>query len=48
MTEARSELGRHFALYKHGRPHPALAYRTPAEVFGAVAVPALASSRLGC
>ena len=32
-TEARRELGEYFRFYNHRRPHQALCYRTPAEVF---------------
>ena len=32
-SEARRELGAYFQFYKDQRPHQALAYRTPAEVF---------------
>jgi putative transposase len=31
--EARDALGRYFRFYNDGRPHQALGYRTPAEVF---------------
>ena len=31
--EARRELGAYFRFYNHRRPHQALGYRTPAEVF---------------
>ena len=31
--EARRELGAYFRLYNNQRPHQALGYRTPAEVF---------------
>ena len=31
--EARRELGAYFQFYNHRRPHQALGYRTPAEVF---------------
>ncbi len=47
VPEARAELGRYFAFYNHGRPHQALAYRTPAEVYGQLPALALAGSRLG-
>jgi len=33
-AEARLGLGRYFAFYNHQRPHQALDYRTPAEVYG--------------
>ena len=32
VDEARRNIGAYFALYNQGRPHQALAYRTPAEV----------------
>ena len=32
-TEARREVGTYFRFYNDQRPHPALGYRTPAEVF---------------
>ena len=32
-VEARRELGTYFRLYNNLRPHQALGYRTPAEVF---------------
>jgi putative transposase len=35
--EARPGLGAYFAFYNHRRPHQALGYRTPAEVYGAAA-----------
>ena len=31
--EARQSLARYLAFYNHRRPHQALAYRTPAEVY---------------
>ena len=31
--EARKELGAYFNFYNNRRPHQALGYRTPAEVF---------------
>jgi putative transposase len=31
--EARAGLSRYFAFYYHERPHQALSYRTPAEVY---------------
>ena len=48
VPEARAELKRYFAFYNHGRPHQALEYRTPAEVYGAVPALASAGSRVGC
>ncbi len=36
--EARRELGAYFRFYNHRRPHQALGYRTPAEVFYGEAV----------
>ena len=33
VTEARRELGDYFRFYNDLRPHQALGYRTPAEVF---------------
>ena len=32
-TEARREVGTYFMFYNDQRPHQALGYRTPAEVF---------------
>jgi putative transposase len=32
-TEARAGIGGYFGFYNKGRPHQALGYRTPAEVF---------------
>ena len=32
-SEARRELGSYFRFYNHQRPHQALGYRTPAQVF---------------
>lgn len=37
VAEAVSGLDRYFRFYNHQRPHQALGYRTPAQVFGAVA-----------
>ena len=34
VPEARRGIGDWFEFYNHGRPHQALAYRTPAEVYG--------------
>ena len=42
VSEARSSLGRYFAFYNHERLHQALGYRTPAEVYGIAAGPAVA------
>jgi len=42
VAEARSGLGRYFAFYNHERLHQALGYRTPAEVYGVAAGPAVA------
>ena len=40
-SEARRELGAYFRFYNNQRPHQALSYRTPAEVFhGAIIAPA--------
>ena len=36
MPAARAGLADYFAFYNHERPHQALAYRTPAEVYGEV------------
>ena len=47
VPEARAGLGAYFAFYNHERPHPALAYRTPAEVYGEVPAAALASAGSG-
>jgi putative transposase len=33
VPNARAALGRYFQFYNHERPHQALAYRTPAEVY---------------
>ena len=39
-TEARREMGAYFRFYNNQRPHQALGYRTPAEVFhGAKPIP---------
>lgn len=35
VPEARAYLGAYFRLYNEDRPHQALGYRTPAEVYGA-------------
>jgi len=37
-AEARLGVGRYFGFYNHQRPHQALGYRTPAEVYGLAAV----------
>ena len=42
VAEARSSLGRYFAFYNYDRLHQALGYRTPAEVYGVAAGPAVA------
>jgi putative transposase len=34
VSDAVAQLGRYFWFYNHERPHQALAYRTPAEVYG--------------
>ena len=40
-TEARRELGAYFRFHNNQRPHQALSYRAPAEVFhGAIIAPA--------
>ena len=41
VAEARSSLGRYFALYDQERLHQDLEYRTPAEVYGLAASPAV-------
>jgi putative transposase len=35
VPELQEGLGRYFPFYNEGRPHPALAYRTPAVVYHA-------------
>ena len=47
VPEARAGLGAYFAFYNHERPHQALAYRTPAAVYGEVPAAALASAGSG-
>ena len=47
VPEARAGLGAYFAFDDHERPHQALAYRMPAEVYGEVPAPALASAGSG-
>ena len=42
VAEARLSLGRYFAFHNHQRLHQALGYRTPAEVYGLAAGPAVA------
>jgi len=42
VAEVRSGLGRYLAFYNHERLHQALGYRTPAEVYGIAAGPAVA------
>ena len=47
--EARRELGAYFRFYNNQRPHQALGYRTPAEVFhGEQQVPGQESSERRC
>ena len=47
-SEARRELGAYFRYYNNQRPHQALGYRTPAEVFpGAANAPAEESKVMG-
>ena len=47
VPAARAGLGDYFAFYNHERPHQALAYRTPAEVYGEVPAVVLASAPSG-
>ncbi|MFC1937889.1 IS3 family transposase, partial [Chloroflexota bacterium] len=42
--EARSGIGNYFRFYNTERPHQALGYRTPAEVFNAIPVEATSRS----
>jgi putative transposase len=42
--EARSSIGNHFRFYNTERPHQALGYRTPTEVFNAILVEATSRS----
>ena len=45
-TEARKEVGAYFRFYNDQRPHQALGYRTPAEVFhGAIDAPVIDAPR---
>jgi len=44
--EARQSLARYFQFYNHERPHQALAYRTPAEVYGRTRSTAMAGDDL--
>ena len=48
VPAARAGLADYFAFYNHERPHQALAYRTPAEVYGEVPAVVLASPPSGC
>ena len=48
VPAARAGLRRYFAFYNQGCPHQALAYRTPAEVYGTTSALALTRSRRGC
>ena len=48
VPAARAGLGDYFAFYNHERPHQALAYRTPAEVYREVPAVVLASAPSGC
>ncbi len=45
--EARQSLGAYFAFYNHARLHQALAYRTPAEVYCAIAATPILPAGLG-
>ena len=45
--EARQSLGAYSAFYNHARLHQALAYRTPAEVYCAIAATAILPAGLG-
>ena len=48
VTEARMELGAYFRFYNNQRPHQALSYRAPAEVFhGAGNAPSEESKVMG-
>ena len=38
-TEARRELNAYFRFYNNQRPHQALGYRTPAQVFHGTTIP---------
>ena len=45
--EARRELGAYFRFYNDQRPHQALGYRTPGEVFSEGTAPKMKSQQLG-
>ena len=48
VPDARAGLTHYFGFYNHERPHQALAYRTPAEVYGRVGAMTPIGSGSGC
>ena len=48
VSDARAGLDGYFAFYNHQRPHQALAYRTPADVYGGIPAVAVAEARAAC